>query len=62
MFCRGCDVEWSWQAIGTSWGGIVVGKEKCFGFNHKILIKIQESSPRIMVTRNLWSARVWVRD
>ena len=33
-----------------------------FGFNHKIMIKVQESPPSIMVTRNLWSARVWVRD
>jgi hypothetical protein len=29
-----------------------------FGFNHKIMIKVQESPPNIMVTRNLWSARV----
>ena len=28
------------------------------GFHHKIMIKIQESSPSIMVIRNLWSARV----
>jgi hypothetical protein len=27
-----------------------------FGFNHKIMINIQESSPSIMVTRKLWSA------
>jgi hypothetical protein len=33
-----------------------------FGFNHKIIINVQESSPSIMVTRNLWSGRVWVRD
>ena len=33
-----------------------------FGFNYKIMIKVQESPPSIMVTRNLWSARVWVRD
>jgi hypothetical protein len=32
------------------------------GFIHKIMIKVQESPPSIMVTRNLWSARVWVRD
>ena len=31
-------------------------------FNHKIMIKVQESPPSIMVTRNLWSVRVWVRD
>jgi len=30
-------------------GGI--GKGKGFGFNHKIMIKVQESSPNIMVTR-----------
>jgi hypothetical protein len=33
-----------------------------FVFNHKIMIKVQESPPSIMVTRNLWSGRVWVRD
>ena len=33
-----------------------------FGFNHKIMIKVQKSPPSITVTRNLWSARVWVRD
>jgi len=27
-------------------------------FNHKIMIKVQESPPSIMVTRNLWSAIV----
>jgi len=31
---------------------------KIFGFNHKIMINVQESPPSIMVTRNLWSARV----
>jgi hypothetical protein len=29
---------------------------KVFGFNHKIMINVQESLPSIMVTRNLWSA------
>jgi hypothetical protein len=29
----------------------VVGKRKGFAFNHKIMIKIQESPPSIMVTR-----------
>jgi hypothetical protein len=29
-----------------------------FGFNHKIMIKVQESPPSIMVTRNLWFVRV----
>jgi hypothetical protein len=33
-----------------------------FVFNYKIMIKVQESPPSIMVTRNLWFARVWVRD
>jgi hypothetical protein len=33
-----------------------------FGFNHEIMINVLESPPNIMVTRNLWSARVWVRD
>jgi hypothetical protein len=36
----------------------VVCWEGSFRFNHKIMIKVQESSPSIMVTRNLWSARV----
>jgi hypothetical protein len=36
----------------------VISKGNEFGFNHKIMIKVQESSPSIMVTRNLWSARV----
>jgi hypothetical protein len=31
---------------------------KYFGFNHKIMIKVQESPPNIMVTKNLWYARV----
>jgi hypothetical protein len=31
-------------------------EEKCFRFNHKIMMKVQESPPSIMVTRNLWSA------
>jgi hypothetical protein len=35
---------------------------RVFKFNHKIMIKIQESPPNTMVTRNLWSVRVWVRD
>ena len=35
---------------------------KGFGFNYKIMINVQESLPSIMVTRNLWSARVRVRD
>jgi hypothetical protein len=39
-----------------------VGKRKGFGFNHKIMINVQESPPSIIVTRNLWSTRVWVRD
>ena len=33
-----------------------------FRFNHKIVINVQESPPSIMVIRNLWSTRVWVRD
>jgi len=37
------------------------GVGKVFEFNHKIMINGQES-PSIIVTRNLWSARVWVRD
>ena len=41
-------------------GCCVLGR--VYGFNHKIMIKVQKSPPSIMVTRNLWSARVWVRD
>jgi hypothetical protein len=33
-----------------------------FGFNHKFMIKVQKSSPSIMVTGTLWSMRVWVKD
>jgi len=40
----------------------VIGKGNEFEFNHKIMIKVQKSLPNIMVTRNLWSTRVWVRD
>jgi hypothetical protein len=29
-----------------------------FRFNHKIIIKVKESPPSIMVTGNIWSARV----
>jgi hypothetical protein len=37
--------------------------EEFFEFNHKIMIKVQESPPSInMVTRNIWSARVWLID
>jgi hypothetical protein len=36
-----------------------VGKGEGFKFNHKILIKVQKSSPSIMVTRKLM---VCVRD
>jgi hypothetical protein len=31
---------------------------RVFGFNHKIMIKVQESPPSIMDIRNLWSVRV----
>jgi hypothetical protein len=31
---------------------------KGFEFNHKVMIKVQELPPSIMVTMNLWSARV----
>ena len=50
---------------GATQGFIVPLEEVCvirkgneFGFNHKIMIKVQESPPSIIVTRNLWSARV----
>ena len=42
--------------------GVVLWEGFFFGFNHKIIINVQESPPSIMVTRNLWSARVWIRD
>jgi hypothetical protein len=35
---------------------------KVFGFNHKIMLNVQESPPSITITRNLWTARAWVRD
>jgi len=35
---------------------------RIFGFNHKIMVKVYKSPPNIMITRNLWSTRVWVRD
>jgi hypothetical protein len=35
---------------------------RVFVFNHKIMIKVQESPPSTMVTRNLWFARFRVRD
>jgi len=60
--CRGAtssgDGGGSYRA--SWWEVLCVGKG--FGFNNKIMIKVQESPPSIMVTRNLWSARVWVRD
>ena len=31
---------------------------KGFEFNHKVMVKIQELPPTIMVTTNLWYARV----
>jgi hypothetical protein len=42
------DVEWLTLRCLLRGG---VGKGKGFGFNHKILIKVQESSSSIMVTR-----------
>jgi len=38
--------------------GEVLCVGKGFGFNHKIMINVQELSPSIKVTRNIWSARV----
>ena len=60
--CRGA------TSFGDDGGSCRASCVKCcvlgrvFGFNHKIMINVQESPPRIMVSRNLWSARVWVRD
>jgi len=61
--CGGRDIVWQrWRLF------VVPPSVRCcvlvrfFGFNHKIMINIQESLPSIMVTRNLWSTRVWVRD
>jgi hypothetical protein len=31
-------------------------EEKGFRFNHKIMMKVQELPPSIMITRNIWSA------
>jgi len=58
--CR--DVEATMRFYRASWGGVCVLLGKDFGFNHKIIIKVQESSPSIMITKNLLSMRVWVRD
>jgi hypothetical protein len=41
---------------------VLNGKGNGFGFNHEIIIKVQESPPSIMVTINIRSARVWVRN
>jgi len=49
-----------WWAICAFWWGIVVRKKKDLWFNHKIMIKVQESPLNIMVTRNLWFVKVWV--
>jgi hypothetical protein len=52
------------HCLATAEAPVVPPGVKCdvlgrfFGFNHKIMIKVQESPPNIMVTRNLWSARV----
>jgi hypothetical protein len=57
---RGC------HDVGAMTRFIVSPEEMCvvwklFGFYHKIMIKVQELPPYIMVVRNLWFARVWVR-
>jgi hypothetical protein len=60
----GRDIVWRRWRLSNVPPGVrcVVCWEGFFGFNHKIMIKVQESPPSIMVTKNLWSARVWVRD
>jgi hypothetical protein len=40
---------------------LLLGKKDLW-FNHKIMIKVQELLPNIMVTRNLLSMKVWVMD
>ena len=50
--CRRCDVK----PVGKHFvpPERCVGKGNRFRFNYKIMIKVQESSPSIIVTRNLW--------
>jgi hypothetical protein len=58
---RGChDVRATVRFILPLEEMCVVGK--VFRFNHKIMIKVQESPPCVMVDKNLWSTRVWIRD
>jgi hypothetical protein len=59
----GRDVVWrQWRLSVVPPGVRCRVLERVFEFNHKIMIKVQESPPNIMVSKNLWSARVWVRD
>jgi hypothetical protein len=54
--CRGGhDVIWRWRRLLSC---LLMRDVVCW----KIMINFLESPPSIMVTRNLWSARVWVRD
>ena len=53
----------------TSGGSCRASYVKCgvlgrvfFGFNHKIMINVSESPSSIIVTKNLWYARILVRD
>ena len=45
--CRGATLNGALKCLLRG----VIGKWKSFGFNHKIMIKIQELPPNIMVTR-----------
>ena len=54
--CReGHDVIWRWRRLLSC---LLMRSVVCW----KIMISFWESPPSIMVTRNLWSAKVWVRD
>jgi hypothetical protein len=57
--CGGRDIVWQrWRLFVVPPGVRCCVLGRFFGFNHKIMINIHESSPNIMVTRNLWSTRV----
>ena len=54
--CGGCDIDMA--SLLKKWclyEKCVVGKENVSGL---IMIKVKESPPSIMITRNLWRARV----
>jgi len=41
---------------------VLLGKVLSLDLIIKLLLMFKSRQPSIMVTRNLWSARVWVRD